>query len=209
MNLQVPSQAQIARECGISNPLVTKYKKRGAPTHSVEAFRAWLAVNVNQSKALDTAPGPDALEDRMEEQPAEVAEVLQTPVPEQVASINAQLKQTETILKWTQGMIAKLNRDGNIEAARKWLHSYALVSKKMQEIQDKLVETRIKCGELVRYAVAKDMVASPLRRLRASLVKMPHELAGRCNPQNPEQAKDAINEWCANFFREESQYEIH
>lgn len=208
MNATIPSQSQIARECGISKPLVTKYKKRGAPTHSVESFRAWLAVNVSQSKGLEMAPGPDAPEDEISAQPPEVAEVLEAAVPEQVAAINEQIRQTDEICRWTRGMIAKLNKDGNLEAARKWLHSYALVSKKLQDLRDKLIQTRISCGELVRYAVAKDMVAAPLRRLRAALAKMPHELGGKCNPQNPEQARQAISDWCGMFYEEQSQYEI-
>jgi len=202
-------QTELAAALGVSTPFVSKYKKRGMPVDSVEAARAWIAANLGQSKAVPQAPGPDiGAPEPEDEQPAEIADVLNTVVPEQVAAINSQIEQIEEVMRWARSVMVKLNKDGNLEDARKWLHSWTLVSKKLQETREKLIETRIKSGELIRFVVAKEMVDAPLRRLRASLAKMPHELGGKCNPVNPEQATQAISEWCAAFYENEQEYSL-
>jgi hypothetical protein len=200
-------QKDLAAALGVSTPFVSKYNKRGRPVNSVEAARHWIAANLGQSKAVPPSPGPPITEPE-EEHPAEIAEVLNTVVPEQVAAINAQIEQIEEVMRWARSVMVKLNKEGNLEAARKWLHSWTLVSKKLQETREKLIETRIKSGELIRLIVAKEMVDAPLRRLRSALAKMPHELGGKCNPTNPEQATQAISEWCAAFYKNEQEYSI-
>jgi hypothetical protein len=200
-------QKDLAAALGVSTPFVSKYKKRGMPVNSVEAARGWIATSLGQSKAVPASPGPPITEPE-EEHPAEIVEVLNTVVPEQVAAINAQIEQIEEVMRWARSVMVKLNKEGNLEAARKWLHSWALVSKKLQETREKLIETRIKSGELIRLIVAKEMVDAPLRRLRSALAKMPHELGGKCNPTNPEQATQAISEWCAAFYKNEQEYSI-
>lgn len=200
-------QKDLAAALGVSTPFVSKYKKRGMPVNSVEDARVWIAANLGESKAVAATPGPP-ITGPEEGHPAEIAKVLNTVVPEQVAAINAQIEQIEEVMRWARSVMVKLNKEGHLEAARKWLHSWTLVSKKLQETREKLIETRIKSGELVRFVIAKDMVDAPLRRLRAALSKMPHELGGKCNPTNPEQATQAISEWCAAFYENEQEYGI-
>jgi hypothetical protein len=208
MTAPVP-QKDLAAALGVSTPFVSKYKKRGMPVDSVESARAWIAANLGQSKAVPASPGPPiGASEPEEDQPTEIAELLNTVVPEQVAAINAQIEQIEEVMRWARSVMVKLNKEGNLEAARKWLHSWTLVSKKLQETREKLIETRIKSGELIRLIVAKEMVDAPLRRLRSALAKMPHELGGKCNPTNPEQATQAISEWCAAFYKNEQEYSI-
>jgi transcriptional regulator with XRE-family HTH domain len=201
------AQKDLAAALGVSTPFVSKYKKRGMPVSNVESARAWIAANLGQSKAVPASAGPPIAEPP-EDHPAEIVEVLNTVVPEQVAAINAQIEQIEEVMRWARSVMVKLNKEGNLEAARKWLHSWTLVSKKLQETREKLIETRIKSGELIRLIVAKEMVDAPLRRLRSALAKMPHELGGKCNPTNPEQATQAISEWCAAFYKNEQEYSI-
>ena len=184
------SQAGIAREWGVSAPMVTKYKNKGMPVDDLEGAFNWLAIN-HPERAIEIKQKRDAVNGAVAglEEPPEMPDESEL-TGRGVAAVVARLVLSEN-MAWKQMRAAVQDNDmGEVFLLTKY---YRECAKARLEAEDKLVEHQVKTGELAPVTDSVELLGKVLGIIKTQLAALPYSACARANPTDPELAREAID----------------
>jgi hypothetical protein len=201
-------QADLARAWGISRSRVTQLKNEGMPLTSLEEAQAWRIARFGSSakngrtgstgKILPAETEGGVLPERPE--PVSESDLNR----EDIFGTLARLKKNE-LYAWAK-LVQAVKEKNELEIAVQRRNYKDAVG--LRIAHEKAVdEILVKRGELVTLAEAKELFGQFLAGLRLTLKTLPVRLSARCNPSDPELAKQTLHEAVERIFKTLNEWE--
>jgi hypothetical protein len=182
-----PSQADIALALGgISQPAVAQLKRRGMPTHDIEAAQAWHKRNVRPRQRRVRRTRKTTLAAMAPETPDDVTEAATTATTlEELAELRAIARRG----------LADAQAVADDYSLRAWTLAQGKIIAQSAETEERLLAIAKDKGQLLTVGQAREIFGSVLVDIRKLLEAAPSALAAKVNPGDPDHSRAIIEDW--------------
>ncbi len=195
-------QADLSRAWGCSRALVSQYVKNGMPVSSAEEAAAWRLAHHPGSALRNRQGGVD----RVASSNHKGADLPEIPDPvkpsdlarEDIEGTLSRLKKSELVAWVELAKSVKMQESTRILSAQKRFADAATARVRLEKEVDEL---RLQRREIVFLSEAKELFGRHLQSLRMTLRNLPSRLAARCNPMDPDLAKETLHEAVSSLFK--------
>jgi hypothetical protein len=181
------SYRKIAKEAGVSLGTVAADAKAGADLSSAKTYLRWRRKH-RESRTSRRREKPVVTKPRAKSKRSSPVVILGDSWPDRLERARAMEKASyRAYLDAAQECDAsQLER---LQAAH--VRAIAMVG----DVEQRAAEAELKCGHLVSVEAVKAMIEQMIRPLRTAIDKLPINERLACNPEHPEIAERALNEW--------------
>jgi hypothetical protein len=199
-------QTELVKRWGLSKSWVSQMVKNGLPLSSIEEAEAWKLAHYGPGRKA--SPVEDVAADNM---PGDWL----PPAPEPVNDANlgredifgtlTRIKKNELIAWDMLAAAFESKNDLAIQTRQKhWREAAGL----RITLEGKADEILIQRKELVLMDEAMELFGCHLQALRMALKNLPTRIAARCNPSDPNLAKQILNESIDRIFKTMNEWEV-
>jgi hypothetical protein len=189
------SISQIAAAWGCSRQAVSKWARKGMPTHSVAAASSWRLTHGERSarvKLLPAIPVPDPVADVAEEAPAALTD------GESAEAVRDRARKAERV---AYAMLQERLRAKDYEGIHASLKNYAVAKQVRDRSEVAFIKHQVEKGALVDRDSAISAQNRKLAAIKDHLLSLPAAAAKRANPTDPDMAALVLQEWVENTLR--------
>ena len=192
------TRKQLAAHWQVSPQMAGRYLQRGCPLDSLQAADRWRSANcmVKGSKTLPPSEiilTPDEADERAE------AMILESGSADR-ETLQANLRTLQQMVKQCKAAAAAAIANGDTEAGRRWTTTLTVVLARSaviaKDLQAVLREDRI----TMRYHDAEAVYVGLLKEMRQIVLQAVDSLPQRLNPNDPQLAREALQEWVHHSF---------
>jgi hypothetical protein len=176
------SVRELAAGLGLSHTAVHKNIKAGMPSDSVESAKKWREENIQKVAEVEDAPTP-------------VDEVLTD-----TESCKEALLEARQMRKFAKGMAAMSQKNGDSEAARKWITTHQQMLARQASIESQYRAILERDAVTVTIEEAEAQLRGILKEIKIIMTAMPASLAEQVNPTDPLHALTVLEDWRDNVF---------
>jgi hypothetical protein len=182
------SNKELATGLGAPAPRITEWIKRGMPRTSIAAATAWRLVHARPRKGKAAFIAQSRQDKPKGNAPQDTATLESM---DWEARLDRARKTEIEIHKTLMAALGAgdLNVLGRLQAA----HISSV--REIANAEKIALEVRLASKELIHVSEAVEILQETLGPLRQRLDALPMELRGRCNPERPEAAFEALTEW--------------
>ena len=176
---------ELAKQLNLSKGYISKCVKAGCP-QEVEAARTWLSVNkVSRTRKLPTAKAPSALPKVDDDAP--VAALTAGSLTQKIARLR------QLVDRAADNYEAALNAgdasQGKLQSA------YNALFNRLIALEDEEKRRAIESEIYIRKTRALEIINTWTARVVERLDKLPLDCAEKCNPDRPQTAIKALEQW--------------
>jgi len=177
-------QVELASLLGIKQPQLSKWISKGCPSDSKENAEQWIRTNIRQRRRTIS-----------QKVPAKRSRLLpKAAATDDVDSWEARLKRVKStelsLYNALQDAIAK----GHTSQLNQLRSNHAIAVKNVAEAEKEAASIQVQTGELIPRSTLSDLLSEVLIPLRSELEALPLRERGRCNPEQPQVAEQALKD---------------
>lgn len=188
------TQSKLAKLWGVSRVSVHKMTKKGMPLDSIEAAELWRDQNAEQRKVKGGKASDKAnpLPNTPEATEKKAARIRQAATVEEAERYLAEVEELRNFAKenaetlWQQGLA---------DDSRKWLTVHQAIAKQYPSLHSQVLKLREAHKITITTQAAQSTFTGFLARLRGLIDSMPGSLSAKCNPSDPDHAREQLERW--------------